>query len=247
MEQKLELRVNPEPVVEWWQITDEHQCLVIDDFLLNPGDVVAYAAAQEGGFAMPQRAYPGKLLPLHDGQTHEMHRFVKNRLSRAFSFLRGEIETYTQLSLTTMQPGDEEFSWIQQIPHCDPQFAEGRANYAAMIFLFDNQALGGTAFYRWKDPRFWQELTALQSENPEGVMDVLRERYETFRNPPAYTTESNGVVDLLAMVPAQFNRLICYSGDLPHSAFITDPELLSEDATRGRLTLNCFASAWPKQ
>ena len=67
-----------------------------------------------------------------------------------------------------------------------------------------------------------------------------------FRDPPCYMTESNEAAELLDRVPAKYNRLVFYSGDLPHSAYIENPELLSSDPARGRLTLNCFVSALPK-
>lgn len=119
-------------------------------------------------------------------------------------------------------------------------------NYATVLYLFQDSALGGTGFYRWRDPAFWQEMTALQLDDPNGGLDTLRERFEMFRQPWSYTTGSNEAVELLTMVPARFNRLIAYPGDLPHNAFVTDPGRLSDDPSRGRLTLNSFASVWPR-
>ena len=40
--------------------------------------------------------------------------------------------------------------------------------------------------------------------------------------------------------------MIFYSGDVPHSAAIASPELLTKDFSKGRLTLNCFASVRPR-
>ena len=55
--------------------------------------------------------------------------------------------------------------------------------------------------------------------------------------------ELSEVRELLDHVPARFNRFVFYSGDIPHGAFITRPELLSSDPQSGRLTLNTFVSA----
>jgi hypothetical protein len=71
------------------------------------------------------------------------------------------------------------------------------------------------------------------------------ERYTMFSNPPQYITESNDAAELLTMVPARFNRMICYSGEVPHSAYIREAQRLSDDCERGRLTLNAFASVIP--
>ena len=225
-------------------IDPDHDCLVVDDFLLNPDEIVDWAQDHLDRFFMQERAYPGLILPLSEHLAAPLHGFIRSRLSRAFGFLRGDIEYQTQLSLTTLRPGD--FSWIQCLPHSDPRLEAGRANFATVLYLFDNPALGGTGFYRWKDKAFWQEMTAGQVDDPEYGLDILRERFEMFRSPWAYTTESNDAVELLTMIPARFNRIICYSGDLPHNAFVTQPELLTGDPRTGRLTLNSFASVWPR-
>jgi hypothetical protein len=119
-------------------------------------------------------------------------------------------------------------------------------NYAGLLYLFDNPDMGGTGFYRWKDLEFWQEMTARQSEDPDTGFDDLREKFQMFRDPPCYMTGSNEAADLLDMVPAKFNRMVFYSGDMPHSAYISDPGLLSCKPAEGRLTLNCFVSAIPR-
>jgi hypothetical protein len=58
-------------------------------------------------------------------------------------------------------------------------------------------------------------------------------------------TGSNEIAELLYTVPPRFNRFVFYSGDMPHSAAIAAPELLSDDPRQGRLTLNLFFSVLP--
>ena len=106
--------------------------------------------------------------------------------------------------------------------------------------------MDGTGFYRWKDPAYWERMTALQREDPVAGLDQLRERFELFRDPPCYVTASNGAVELIDHVPARFNRLIFYSGEIPHSAHITQPQRLTDDPRTGRLTLNWFVDAVPR-
>lgn len=180
-----------------------------------------------------------------DGEPlRDLYRFIQRDLSRLFGFCRGGIEFHTQFSLTTLQPAD--FTWIQRLCHSDPALAPGRANYAALLYLFDDPGLGGTGFYRWKDPAFWQEMTAMQCDDPDAGRDILEQRFRMFSDPPCYMTDSNEAADLPDVVPARFNRLVFYSGGLPHNAHIRRPELLSADPATGRLTLNCFVSALPK-
>ena len=52
--------------------------------------------------------------------------------------------------------------------------------------------------------------------------------------------EGNPWFERTAAVPARFNRLIVYRGDLFHSGDIARPDLLSADPALGRLTVNGF-------
>lgn len=238
------MRINPDLRVERHPIAAGNDCLVIDDFFADPETVRSLALERAADFVAVERSYPGSLLPTADELVEPLHEFVRTRLSREFRFYRSGIDLHTQFSLTTMQPS--EFTWIQRLPHCDPRQEDGRANVAVLVYLFEDPELGGTGFYQWKEVEFWEQMTDLQREDPYGGLDILRQRFQMFRDPPRYTTKTNEAVELLAMVPARFNRLICYSGDLPHSAYIEHPEMLSTDAAHGRLTLNCFASVRPK-
>ena len=239
-----ELQINPRLEIDMVAVTEAYDCAVVDDFLLNPADLVEFACAEAGRFSMPERAYPGTILNLPNAAMAPLYRFFRSEFSRLFSFCRGGIDFYTQLSITTLQPAD--FSWIQRLCHTDPKLANGRRNFAALLYLFENPALGGTGFYRWRDPQYWAEMSALQVEDPDAGLAQLQERFQMFRDPPRYMTVSNEAADLIDRVPARFNRLVFYSGELPHSAYIEQPELLSDDPARGRLTLNCFASVLPK-
>ena len=240
----MHLEINPNLEIRASRVTDKHTCVVIDDFLSNPHDAVDYAIGHAEEFIMLERAYPGLVLPMDNGLTSNMNRFIQREMSRMFPFCRGGIEFHTQFSLATLQPG--EFTWVQRLCHSDPRLEPGRVNFAALLYLFDNPDMGGTGFYRWKDPQFWQEMTALQREDPDAGLNELKEKFQMFRDPPRYMTESSEVADLLDRVPAKFNRFVFYSGDIPHSAYISDPGLLTNKPAEGRLTLNCFVSALPK-
>lgn len=238
------LEINPRLEIQASQVDDGRVCVVIDDFLANPEATVAWAAARRDEFIELERAYPGVVLPLQAEATAALHRFIRREMSRLFPFCRGGIEFHDQFALATLQP--EDFTWIQRLCHIDPRLAPGRVNYAALIYLFGDEALGGTGFYRWKNPEFWAEMTALQRDDPDAGLDILQEKFEMFREPPRYMTSSNEAAELLDVVPAKFNRFVFYSGELPHSAHITRPELLSDDPETGRLTLNCFVNALPR-
>ena len=183
-------------------------------------------------------------MDLEDASLADVYRFIRSSMSREFSFMRGDIKFSTLLSLTSLQL--DQFNWQQRMPHTDPGAGTGRANYAALLYLFENPRLGGTGFYRWKDEAFLQTIVKREEKDPEKAMRMLMQRFPEFAGPPQFITESTDFAELQLMVPARFNRLIFYSGDIPHSAYITNPELLTEDLSSGRLTLNVFASVRPK-
>jgi hypothetical protein len=240
----MRLQINPRLEIQGSMITDQHACVVVDDFLLNPQSLVDHAVEHASEFIEPERAYPGRILPVADESLEPLYRFIRYEMTRLFPFCRGGAEFHTQFSLATLQPAD--FTWIQRLCHTDPKLQEGRVNYAALLYLFDDPELGGTGFYRWRDEDYWQRMTALQRDDPEAGFQELCDRFEMFRDPPRYMTSSNEAAELLDVVPARFNRLVFYSGDLPHNAHIEHPERLSPDPATGRLTLNCFVNAIPR-
>lgn len=244
MSAALHIRVNPQLELKRHQINDRYFVVVADDFLLNPEEVIAHAQNNRRRFEFPERGYPGELLDVEQPCLTELHQYWRIHMSRVFSFERTEIQDTCQISLTTLQP--HKFSWIQRLPHTDYRRDPGKDNYALLVYLFHRQELGGTGFYRFRDEKFWQTVWPRQQQDPDGGLGMVQTRYPMFREAPRYVTGSNEAVELLTCIPARFNRMLCYSGDIPHSAYIEDASLLDDDPTRGRLTLNSFASVWPK-
>jgi hypothetical protein len=240
----LNIRINPDAVLEHHPINDRYSAFVADDFLLNPEAIIEHALAVRDAFESPERGYPGEVLDLLPVTFPEITRFIRSNLSRCFSFARSGIEDSCQVSITTLQP--EHFSWIQRLPHTDHKRAAGKDNYALLVYLFDNPALGGTGFFQYRDEAFWKSMAPRQLEDPNGGLELVETRYPMFLGPSTYPCESDEAVELITSIPAKFNRMICYSGDIPHSACIPDASLLTDDLRRGRLTLNSFASVWPK-
>jgi hypothetical protein len=243
--EKLKIKINPAMVLEHHPINEQYSAWIADDFLLNPEEVRSHSQANRNAFESPERGYPGEVLDLLPAHFPEITGFIRSRLSRLFAFARGDIIDSCQVSLTTLQP--ENFSWIQRLPHTDHRRDPGRDNYALLVYLFDNPELGGTGFYRFRDEKFWQSMAPKQVENPDGGLDFVTTRYPMFLEPPKYPGASDQAVELLTKIQPKFNRMICYSGDVPHSACVPDALLLNNDPASGRLTLNSFAAVWPKK
>jgi hypothetical protein len=237
------IRINPEASLRREQIAANEFCIVVDDFLQNPDMLVEFACQHPGDFANPNIGYPGVQIRVHDDAMRDIFRFVRSTMSKQYAFMRGRIGIRSLLSMVTWPP--EKLSFMQRICHID-QADPGREKYAALVYLFKDERLGGTSFYRWRDEGLvWKGVGMLRNDAGKGE-EFLQEHFKTFREPPRYMTESNDVAELIYTVPPRFNRFVFYSGDIPHSASITAPELLSDDPAKGRPTLNLFFSVLPK-
>jgi hypothetical protein len=238
------IRINPDASLRREQISANDFCVVVDDFLADPGMLVDYAFRHPGEFSHPNIGYPGVQIRVNDDAMADIFRFVRSRMSRLFGFMRGRIGIRSLLSLLTL-PADQ-LSLMQRICHIDPNADAGRAKFAALLYLFGDERLGGTSFYRWRNEELvWKGVGMLRRDAAQGE-DFLKQHFTTFREPPRYMTASNDVAELLYTVPARFNRFVFYSGDTPHTGAIAAPELLSADPKKGRLTLNLFFSVLPK-
>jgi len=238
------IRVKSDAEIEIRKLSSGQSIAVIDDFLADPGQLREFASQHADEFSMPPRSYPGILLDVAAEPMTDIYRFIRSSMGRQFSFFRGDVRLSTVLSMTTLQP--DELSNLQRLCHSDPGAEPRRRNFAFVLYLFDDERLGGTGFYRWKEQEAIVKATALEVEDPDKALAFLRERFPTYNEPPCYITESNEIAELIDVAPAKFNRLLFYSGDVPHSAQISSPELLSSNFDKGRLTLNCFASVRPK-
>jgi len=238
------MRVNPTASLRREQISDQQFCIVVDDFLSNPAALVDYASLHRGDFSRPNVGYPGIQIRVNDDAMAEIFRFVRSSMSKHYGFFRSQIGIRSLLSMVTSPP--DELSFMQRICHIDPNTDAGREKYAALIYLFDDERLGGTSFYRWKDEELvWKGVRMLREDAVKGE-EFLARHFKTFREPPRYMTESNEIAERLWTVPPRFIRFVFYSGDIPHTGAIVAPELLSGEPRTGRLTLNLFFSVLPK-
>jgi hypothetical protein len=207
---------------------------VIDGLLAQPSALVELAAAHWSAFEDdPGNAFPGPELPLPESASERFAELIEGGLSHELGV--GAVQAiHTRLSVVTRQPAA--LSAIQRVCHRDRLSAPpGSRVLAGVVYLFENQSLGGTGFYEPRvadiDARMnqWAQLDAAQFGAETGLS-------------PSYMTQSNAWFEQQGVVDAAFNRSIWYDGALFHTSHITHPELLQADPLRGRLTLNVFAT-----
>lgn len=239
------LRLNADARIRQEEISENQHCIIVDDCLQNAQELIEFAAQNADQFSAAKSYYPGLFADMGEDAMAEVYRFIRSRMTKHFPFLRHKLKLSSFLSMTTLQP--DELSAAQRLCHVDPALDSERRPYAAVLYLFDNAELGGTSFFRYRKAfERLKEVEEIERKNPDKAQAYLLEHFPTFVEPACYMTESNEVAELLCTIPARFNRMIFYSGEIPHSAAITAPELLSKDFRQGRLTLNLFADALPK-
>jgi hypothetical protein len=243
MEQpKVKVASNPE--INIHELEAGQNYAIVDDFLADPHGIINSLSSQIAKIESKPLGHPGRGPDLHRDQIQEIHGFIRSKLSRFFPFHRANIRLKAFLSNVALKP--EELSVYHRMCHIDPRVGPQYQTYAGVIYLFENPDLGGTGLYRWKNKEIAVKAFQMASKDHEAALRYLEEHSEVFRRPPEYMTSSNEIAELITSVPAKFNRMVFYNGELPHSGHITHPELLNPDPMKGRLTLNFFAAVLPK-
>lgn len=225
---------NPDPRVQAIEIVPGHACWVIDDALLQPQALVELACEYRPLFQPAEHnAFPGPELRMPDAFSARLDDFFARHL-RARLGARRTLRMYSRLSMVTLAPG--QLQPRQWICHRDRMSVPADQRVlAAVLYLFEDAQLGGTAFYVPR--RGKQEIDQLVHDSGVLAADAFTARYGLR---PGYLTASNDWFEKVCSIPPRWNRLICYDGALFHSSDIVAPERLQDDPRRGRLTLNGF-------
>ncbi len=96
------IEVNPDPEIQVHQIGEEGHCVIADDFLKNPEDVVEYACANATKFKLQQIGYPGLLRDVDRAAMIEVQRFIRSHMTRQFSFLKGDIRKIVNVAFSVL-------------------------------------------------------------------------------------------------------------------------------------------------
>jgi hypothetical protein len=195
---------NAKPVVSQLPIADDAIGVVIDDALTDPQALIDLSVRHRAAFAPSGRnAFPGIELPLP--QT-VLDRFGECFAQHARGVLGARRTTSAagRLSMVTLMP--EQLSPIQRVCHRDRLAASADECVAAgVLYLFRDESLGGTAFYRPRadagdiDARMqhWSRIDNAQFTRETGWL-------------PAYMTQGNAHFEQTGELPARWNRLVFY-------------------------------------
>jgi hypothetical protein len=230
---------NPRPevrTIEFGPADDPVRVVVVDDALLDPWALVDLAVRHRAAFAeAPHNAYPGIELPLPDRAVQAFVQWFGDHAQAALG-LSAVQSAHARLAMVTRPP--DRLSPLQRLPHRDRLgTAPGEMAAAGVLYLFDDASLGGTAFYSPRVPR--AELDA-QFGRYASLDDHHFEHETGLGAVKCYPHAGSRLFDWLAELPPAFNRAIFYDGGRFHCSQIEQPERLSDDPARGRLTMNLF-------
>jgi hypothetical protein len=221
---------NPRPVVQQIAIGHGHVCVVIDDALLAPERLPAFAEAYREDFqAAPPAVFPGMQLPMPEEFTGLLHEVLRDHARRALG-VRRVLRSASRLSLVTAVPSH--LAPQHWLPRRQRAFDSDQCLVAAELFLFQDPALGGTRF-------FLPRVSPQQVEQLEHDAEALPPEEFAARHALAagYPQGSTASFTHALTVPARWNRLLVHDGAAFRAPAIADPARLSADPHVGRLTL----------
>ncbi|MBP7369953.1 MAG: hypothetical protein KA902_00785 [Arenimonas sp.] len=218
-------------------LDEQSRFLIVDDALADPDMWVQNAAKHQDKFAaLPGNAYPGGELRMPEEVSQALMNFIRVPI-RQYLNARRLIDGYSRLSMVTQKP--EQLLPRQWICHRDRlSISSNQMAIASVLYLFKNEALGGTHFFKPKQA----SLATKMLIHASSMMDA-EDFQQKYAISPGYMTQSNAYFERVCTVAAKWNRLIIYDGMQFHSGDIQHPELLTDNPQTGRLTLNGFFTA----
>jgi hypothetical protein len=225
---------NPEAKIEFQRVGANRTLMIIDDALLEPQQLLDFAVREYAAFKpVDFNAYPGLYMAAPVATVGALQALFNDRVKRYYAARRC-LRMHCRLSMTTLAPAA--LAPYQWLPHRDSHLLSAdQCIQASVLYLFRDERLGGTSFYEPCRPA--NEIAALFGDATRLSPDAFSGRYGL---PHGYLHGSNAYFECIATIPARWNRLIFYDGNVLHSGNITAPELLSTDPALGRLTLNGF-------
>jgi hypothetical protein len=221
---------NPRPEVQQVAIGHGHVCIVIDDALLAPERLPAFAEAYREDFQPASPAlFPGLHLRMPEDFTALLHEVFRDHARRVLG-VRRVLRSASLLSLVTSPV--TQLAPTHWLPRRQRAFAPDQCLVAAELFLFHDAALGGTHF-------FLPRVSPQQVEQLEHDADALSPEEFSARHALAagYPQASGAAFTHALTVPARWNRLLIHDGSAFRAPAIADPARLSADPRHGRLTL----------
>ena len=223
---------NPAPAISTVPLPGGFDVVVVDDVLLDPDGLVAWARQKEFQPAA-SFPYPGVIVGAPAGLAARFADFFAQH-ARTQLHARRTLSHDVRLSMVTTPP--EQLDPRQWQCHRDRVTTDpGIVFVASVLYLFRDPALGGTSFYVPRQSPAATDRIQVDSQTLSPGQFTARYGLKA-----GYMDGGNAYFDCVARVPAAWNRMILYDAGFFHSGDIGRPDLLTTDPATARLTLNGF-------
>ncbi len=224
-----ELAFNPDARVSSFTVGRDASAVMVVDDAFTDAEAIATFGRNGAAFSPPVTAYPGLNAPLPPDALGHLVEALRPHLTATFGIPQdAPLGSTGYFGLVTLRP--EDLALGQTLPHVDHI---GHRGLAAVAYLCGEDQ-GGTGFYRHRSTGF-ERLTRDNIMTYEAVLQTENRQ----DRPQAYPVGDHPLFECIGTTEARFNRLVIYNCNLLHSGQV-DPERLSADPAKGRLTLNGF-------
>lgn len=222
---------NPRPSVTQVPLGQGRVCVVLDDALLSPERLPAFADAYREDFhpASPD-VFPGLRLRMPDDFTGLLHDVLRDHARHTLG-VRRILRSTSRLSLLSLA-GDAlpPSHWLprrERWPEPDQRLV------AAELFLFRDATLGGTHFFLpIVSP---QQVAEIEHDADALSPDAFSRRHGVAAGYPHASTIA--CFAHAVTVPARWNRLVMHDADVFRAPAVPHGVRLDTAPRRGRLTL----------
>ncbi|WP_155944672.1 DUF6445 family protein [Pseudoxanthomonas sp. Root630] len=231
---------NPRPVVRALPIGDGHACVVIDDALVGPERLPAFAYAYREDFQQaPAGQFPGQQLRMPEEFTHLLGDVFREHARQALGVRRTQFGA-SRLALVTSAP--QALAPVHWNPQRVRAFEPEQRVVLAELFLFHDEMLGGLQFFV---PRVSpQQIEQMEHDAGALAPDEFSRRHGVAA---AYPRGGSACFAEALAIPARWNRLVFHDGASFHAPAIGDPARLVADPRAGRLSLTAaFTCSRPR-
>lgn len=214
---------------------ENNKVLCFDNFLAEPMQLVGFAQGatfSHYAAAAQRKGYPGVRTAAPIGLGEQIRTYLDRIVKAEYEIPAARKIKPLQDALCMMTVPEAELGPLQRIPHFD---ASSPYFFATLLYLCDERH-GGTGFYRHNSTGY----ESIMPERSEHYLDVSYDELNSKKSERCYFSESNEFFTKVGFVPATFNRLLVYRGNILHSANILSDISLNADPRIGRLTANIF-------
>jgi tryptophan halogenase len=228
------LRINPNARLDVVELVGGAKVYVVDDFVQDPDALVALTGSMAGQFkTIAGHPYPGPQLEMPASMEAELEAFFRQRCAQPLQ-AGAPLGMLGRFARVTQDAGT--LDGRQRICHRDDSgLVEGEMIAASVHYLFKDEQLGGTVFFR----SLMSDADTARLRHDANTLDAsaFGDKYGI---PPGYMTESNRYFEVIGRVPAKWNRAVFYDGAIFHSGDIRWADPAAYRSGLGRLTVNGF-------